>query len=293
MLGSVQIEKQNAPVAGDVIVANTYIEVDDTESGQVLSLGEVQGFMNGLMSRLSISDVAVKGSEVKFALGGLIFTLMLEKKKIDGNDEEFFNATEFVKQYNKQTGKKKRLVRWTESVRFKEIVEIWETEKRTPKNKIYRKERVGKTDNIKVHKDLFYSLCIWLDAKYEVAITDFLNKVGEGVSVAVLEREKEAQADIALNTSLKLLDDMLQDEGSKFRAFSIINNWVNEKASQGRITSGRVDHDTLKGSVTHSRGEVALNVDTLIFDGILIGKSGRAISDDVRDFFGRARKGYL
>ena len=288
MLGSVQIEKQNAPVVA--IVANTYIEVDNVE--QVLSLSEVQGFMNGLMSRLSIGDVAVKGSEVKFALGGLIFTLILEKKKIDGHGEEFFNATEFVKQYNKQTGKKKRLVRWTESVRFKEIVEIWETEKRTPKNKIYRKERVGKTDNIKVHKDLFYSLCIWLDAKYEVAIADFLNKVGDGVSVAVLEREKESQADKSLNASLKLLDDMLQGEDSRFRALSTVNNWVNEKASKGSVTSGRVDHDTWRGSRTHSRGEVALNVDALIFDGILDGKSGRYISDDVREFFGRDRKGH-
>ena len=181
---------------------------------------------------------------------------------------------------------------WTKSKRFKEIVEIWETQKGVPKNKIYRKERVGKEYRVMVHKDLFYSLCIWLDAKFEVAIVDFLNKATNGVSVAVLERLEESHADKALNDSLKLLDIELQKEGSNFRSFSTVNNWVNEKASEGKITSGPVDHDKLKSSVTHSRAEVARAVDVLIFDAVLEGKSGRCISDDVREFFGRDRKGH-
>ena len=200
--------------------------------------------------------ITLSDSTACINMGGVDYTVLVDLKTLQGKKEPYFNATKIVKQYNQAQESDllespKRLVDWTRSKRFKEIVEIYGCDFNTRESQLYRREKVkGNRFNIWVHKELFLSLMIWLDAKHEVAITQFVNRVVENIDQVKHIRQISKEKSHDFHEEVRLLNDRLTAEGSgagNQRIFATLNQKINKKATDKCTPRGGIDHDTFEG----------------------------------------------
>jgi len=164
--------------------------------------------MNKELTTADLKSLSCNGGDLNINVGTENYSVLVDFHSLNNSDTEFFNASEIVKQYNiNNPANQKRLNKWTNSKRFKEIIEIWETQKGVPKNKIYFKKRDGSFYHVWIHKDLFLSLMIWLDAKYELAITDLIEQVSTQHFQVQQTREHGKIARNTYTSTLQVLDN--------------------------------------------------------------------------------------
>lgn len=188
-------------------------------------------------------------------MGGVDYTVLMDLKTLQGKKEPYFNATKIVKQYNQVQksdlfGSPKRLDKWLNSVRTKEIIDILITQFGVSKSRLIQTNRTGKERGTWVHRELFLSLMIWLDAKHEIAITQFINRVVENIDQVRHIREVSKERSHNFHDEIGLLNVRLTAEGSgagNQRIFATLNQKINKKATDRSTPRGGVDHDTFEG----------------------------------------------
>ena len=209
---------------------------------------------NALNKRECNTHITLVNSTACINMGGVDYTVLIDLKTLQGKKEPYFNATEIVKQYNKEQesdlfGSPKRLVDWTRSKRFKEIIEIVKCDFNTTQSRLYLSENIKGNRRIMLHKELFLSLMIWLDAKHEIAITQFVNRVVENIDQVEHIRGVSRSKHLNYTDELLLLQEDLKDEGSGSAPFIIttMQQKIHKKATGRSTKRGGVDHDTFEG----------------------------------------------
>ncbi|MBN1971242.1 MAG: KilA-N domain-containing protein [Candidatus Delongbacteria bacterium] len=260
-----------------------------------LNIIDVENHLRTIMSRVN-THVSVSNGNFIAVFGQDMYHIISDLKTLQGNKAVFFNASDIVKQHNeKNPMKKKNLAAWTRSKRFQEIIEIWECEKNTPKNKLYRKVRIGKRYQVFVHHELFLSLLIWLDAKHEVAITNFINKAVAMSDEVQRERGISIKVFPQFTDALNSLKKKLEDEGSGFAPHTFMNvNILVYKGATGKgVKEFKEDKalakekgldsplDMLEAQGNHRVTELRLNIAYRINLRIAQGWTGKQIKDDL------------
>ncbi len=199
-----------------------------------------------------LNTVTLKNSSLLINIGDETFNVFMSLRNLQGQKSPYFNATEVVKQHNELSGDSKRIYEWTKSKRFKEIIGIWERDFSVPKSKLYVKERAGSEHKIMLHQDLFLSLMIWLDAKYEMNVTSFVNKTVENLQITTESRQIVKTPTKALNRLISLVGEQLTEEkpdsSAGRRLYSHIQSAVNKtvtgfygKAAREELTGEQLE----------------------------------------------------
>lgn len=230
---------------------------------------------------MDIQKITLKDSTATLTIGNHDFIVLMSLKSLQGERQPFFNATEIINQYNDFYGAKKRLSNWTQSPRFKELMKIWETEFQVPKNKLYQKEREGKKYRIMLHKDLFLSLMIWLDARHEFEVTRFLNEIVSELTTVELMRAKRKALQKPMTEQIKILQQILKDEGSGFapHTYSNIQKWIYFSVTGVMPPKGGADYAQLTSKeeemIANTRSSVENQIKYLLQSDL----TGREIKD--------------
>ena len=225
-------------------------------------------------AKVCSKEVTMQDSKFCTNVGDIEYTIFASLKKLQGEEAVFFNATEVVKQYNKYNDTKKRLTRWTESKRFKEIVEIARTSLGTTVSKLYISENIKGSKRVMIHQDLFLSLMIWLYAKYELQITQLINKVVKSIDVAVFERIESKALSRPMTDQVKVLQQMLSNEKSGAAAtyYATVNRQVRKAAGIPKDTELDAATDAQNFKVRDIRQAVEESITAMIQEGKLTGR---------------------
>jgi len=230
--------------------------------------------------------VTLKESSFLVEVGEINYQVLVDLKTLQGTKEPYFNATEIVKQYNQTKSTNKKLSSWKRSLRFKEIIKIWECDFNTPISKIYRNERVGSSYKMMVHKDLFLSLMIWLDAEHELAITKFVDNVVSRLDGAKLTRKTSKSLAKPMTDLIKVLKEKLDEEGSGAAQhyYNIVSNQIYKAATGKPASNGREGHDTLSDADNVKIAGLRASVEILIAEKLDADLTGRETKDAVTKY---------
>ncbi len=235
--------------------------------------------------------ITAKGGQYLAPIGGIDYQILVDLKTLQGQKEPYFNATEIVKQYNDAQkdnlfGSLKRLNKWVNSKRFKEIINIWETQKGVPKSKLYFKKRDGKVYNVWIHKELFLSLMIWLDAKHEFEITQLVNKVVEYSDTALLTRADTKALSRPMTDQVKRLREKLfeEDSGAAPTYYSTLHRQIHKAVTAKPLKRGGIDHEALTIEQECLIGELRLEVEILIKERLDAEWTGREVAGWIKEY---------
>jgi len=229
---------------------------------------------------MSKEKITLTGGSKSFTVGQIDYSVLINLKALQGEKEAYFNATEVIKQYNKFYGTKKRLSDFIKRERTTELVEKLETANAVTRNDLIISKR-GRNAETYIHKDLFLSLMIWLDAEHELAVTQFVNSVVNELTTVELMRTETKVLHKPMTYQIQRLQQMLKDEGSGFapHTFTNIQKWIH------KYTLGKLGHnlDELDSNeeimLAQTRKEVEEYIEELINANVL---TGREIKDRVK-----------
>ena len=218
----------------------------------------------------NIDIVTLDKSNFHLQLGDINYDVLVDLKTLQGKKEPYFNATEIIKQYNDIHNAKKRIVDWTRSKRFKEIINIHGCDFNTRKNVLYRKEKIkGNKYNIFIHRELFLSMMIWLDAKHEIAVTSFVGNVIECIDATKLTRKAVILPTVELNIELDDLAKLMVMEGKNPASKKISMIYVHIQNAVNKTVTGKgvsLDRNTLP----HEQLEEIHYLENMLMDRVSI-----------------------
>ncbi len=232
-----------------------------------------------------------KGGKYLAPIGDIDYQVLVDLKTLQGQKEPYFNATEIVKQYNAAQkdslfGKPKRLDTWLRIKRTKELIQILITRMVVSKSKLIRTNRTGESRGTWIHKELFLSLMIWLDAKHELAITQLVNKVVEYSDTALLTRADTKALSRQMTDQVKRLVAKLDEEGSGAAPhyYSTLNQQIHRAVTAKPLKRGGIDHEALTIEEECLTGELRLEVEILIKGRLDAEWTGREVKDWIRAY---------
>jgi len=193
-------------------------------------------------------NTTLKRNVFDLSVEGIDYSVITDLKKLHDSDEIFFNATDIVKQYNDAHPKQdpKLLGNFTKSRRFKDLTEILLFKLNSKKKDLYFKKGTGNKVQTWLHKDLFLSLMIWIDAKHEIAVTQFVSGVIKMIGNAREIRTEEKDRHLSYTDALKTLYGRLQDAGTsqpEHFFYTTIQRKIAKKATGEVMKQGGTDHD--------------------------------------------------
>lgn len=218
-------------------------------------------------------------------VGEINYNVLVDLKTLQGEKAPYFNATEIVKQYNLfNPDNQKRLVEWKRSKRFKDLVNLMVG--KSHHRKLHFIEGSGNKKKMMVHKELFLSLMIWLDAKHEIAVTSFVNRVVEKIDVAAFTRAVSKSLSRPMTNQVKILQEKLAEEksGAAPHIYTTISKQIHRAATGRPMPKGGEDQESLSLEESNLMVELRDNVELQLDYMFRHEFTGREAKDVIKTF---------
>lgn len=214
-------------------------------------------------------ETTCNGGKTSIVLNESQLILLYTYKIIDGNAEPYFDATSFMNNYKKSfPNEKKVLKEFWRATRTKELVNLIVGKYH---HKKFAKKIIGKGKSKKtiVHKDLYLSLLIWLDARYELTITQMveaISKSGEIIheSRKLLKDDTKAKNEAVYELVKKLKREYPNSKSSAY-LYTNIQKGINRRVL-GKVS--KVDRENLPSEKILAIDELECSVENFIKENI-------------------------
>lgn len=208
--------------------------------------------------------VTCKGGQATLLLNDVQCDILYSFKLVDGRPEPYFNATDFLSSYNDSFGEKKRLDKFWNRERTKELVNLIHP-KKGYKNLAKYVEGEGRFKKTFIHKDLYLSLLIWLDAKYELAITQLVEMISRNGEITYHNREMLKHDTKIKNDAVRVLEEKIKLEHPTSKTAQFI--YPNIQRGINRAITGiwsKIDRNKLTAEQLLAIDELELEVERII-----------------------------